>query len=747
MANKYFFIFSLLILSSVVFSNLDTNNVDFNSEATLDLNPFLVEKAQYLFQIHYNISPSNGKMSEVLLNISIPSNSNILFASSNYTIFKDEDGNTFLSVFYPQETKSFEFFANLSLETSAQHLYSLEQNNINQESLPTKYFKPNQDKNITDLAINITKNYSTDFEKIAALALFTHNLINYDISAVNQNYSVQEILKIKKGVCRDYSLLFATLASSLGYKTRFVHGYAYNSLTKTWLGHVWVEVYLGKWIAVDPTWLEVGFLDATHITRLISYTVDDNNLLSLKAFVPKGASLDISSAFESLDPIAKPSKTIVPLSINLSKRNFIKNVIFSNEVISPNDDFYIIVNLSSPKEFFVSDLSMDSCLADSKQPFFISSDNKKTLILQPNINLYIFSKFSLNKNAAKLEPNIKTIFTCPISISLNNLNDEIVKDITMKSYYEELPKLNAFVLKSVVGLGEEESVIVQKNDKLRKIFLLTKNTFLTNNSENPIFVFFPYTEGKNSVLVFSDGYYQAKELEFFSLPLENLSINISFSSTMLESRPEKITFFIPQKIFEKSKKKLYLVWQAASEFKQIQIYSQNISIDFVPQETGYYSFFYYIKDEDNNLLFSNYSYILVLKKPSLSIENYSIKKEENLYLVEFKLKKEGNFSSLYANLKGKNNQTYKIDSDKFVFRVIDLPSNIEFVFLDTFNNTYFLNFSFSNSSLPVVNKKEELSLFKSNFIFENLLYFIFVALIILLTIVLYIKLYKKPKTL
>jgi hypothetical protein len=58
-----------------------------------------------------------------------------------------------------------------------------------------------------------------------------------------------EVLQKGRGKCSEYSILFASLARAAGIPTRIVLGELYSS--GTWLGHMWNEVWLGEWTAVD----------------------------------------------------------------------------------------------------------------------------------------------------------------------------------------------------------------------------------------------------------------------------------------------------------------------------------------------------------------------------------------------------------------------------------------------------------------------------------------------------------------
>lgn len=71
-----------------------------------------------------------------------------------------------------------------------------------------------------------------------------------------------ETLATREADCSEFSSLFVAMARSLGLPARMVTGLAYSG--NSFGGHAWVEVWIGKWIELDPTW-GTDFVDATHI--------------------------------------------------------------------------------------------------------------------------------------------------------------------------------------------------------------------------------------------------------------------------------------------------------------------------------------------------------------------------------------------------------------------------------------------------------------------------------------------------
>lgn len=63
--------------------------------------------------------------------------------------------------------------------------------------------------------------------------------------------SARQVLSVRKGDCNEYTALFTALARSLGIPTRMLAGLVYQN--GRFFYHEWPEIYLGRWIGLDPT--------------------------------------------------------------------------------------------------------------------------------------------------------------------------------------------------------------------------------------------------------------------------------------------------------------------------------------------------------------------------------------------------------------------------------------------------------------------------------------------------------------
>ncbi len=71
-----------------------------------------------------------------------------------------------------------------------------------------------------------------------------------------------DVLKSGEGVCRDYAILLAAFARSLGIPAKIAAGLTFTN--GAFYYHSWVECWVGEWVPFDAT-LSTDFVDATHI--------------------------------------------------------------------------------------------------------------------------------------------------------------------------------------------------------------------------------------------------------------------------------------------------------------------------------------------------------------------------------------------------------------------------------------------------------------------------------------------------
>jgi hypothetical protein len=106
----------------------------------------------------------------------------------------------------------------------------------------------------------------SDLATVLAIAHWIHENVEYDknYSQTKQDKKVTQVMQVMRGTCDELSHLFIAMARSVSIPAREVSGLAFTG--ESWGFHSWSEVRLGdRWVPVDATNLQVGFVDATHV--------------------------------------------------------------------------------------------------------------------------------------------------------------------------------------------------------------------------------------------------------------------------------------------------------------------------------------------------------------------------------------------------------------------------------------------------------------------------------------------------
>ena len=112
----------------------------------------------------------------------------------------------------------------------------------------------------------VVKGSKSDLESVLRLAAWIYDTIQYDVhySQSKKDKTAPVVFKKKQGTCDELSHLFIAMVRAAGIPAREVSGLAFNG--KIWGFHSWSEVKLeDRWVSVDATNMQVGFVDATHL--------------------------------------------------------------------------------------------------------------------------------------------------------------------------------------------------------------------------------------------------------------------------------------------------------------------------------------------------------------------------------------------------------------------------------------------------------------------------------------------------
>ncbi len=129
------------------------------------------------------------------------------------------------------------------------------------EALATTPYIQAKNKMIVETAQTVTKNISTDFDKVRELADWVFN--NLEKRPVLGIPDALTTLHTRRGDCNEHAALFGALARSVDIPTRVVAGVTYHE--GFFYYHAWNEVCLGdNWLSLDTTKNQLP-ADLTHI--------------------------------------------------------------------------------------------------------------------------------------------------------------------------------------------------------------------------------------------------------------------------------------------------------------------------------------------------------------------------------------------------------------------------------------------------------------------------------------------------
>ncbi|UCF31245.1 MAG: transglutaminase domain-containing protein [bacterium] len=106
------------------------------------------------------------------------------------------------------------------------------------------------DPRIKELAGEITGELTDPWEKALAIGAWVYGNMG---KSMRECLTAIEALEAGEGECQSHSLLMVALCRVSGIPARFLYGAVYLPDRGAYLFHTWVDVFVGRWMPVDPT--------------------------------------------------------------------------------------------------------------------------------------------------------------------------------------------------------------------------------------------------------------------------------------------------------------------------------------------------------------------------------------------------------------------------------------------------------------------------------------------------------------
>lgn len=232
--------------------------------------------------------------------------------------------------------------------------------------------------------------YEKNLAKAAELSAWVNKYMTYDLTYSGKTPPSDVVFKERRGVCAEYATLLTSLLRASGIPTRYIVGYAYSNVQNKFEGHAWVEVLTNEgWVPFDPTWLQGGYLDASHIKT--GNLLDNNQTETLSYTGGKILWQKDNDVFELLD---------------YKEKDVLKITLSAKQTLASNENGYIKADLTT-NGCGVFDIMTSSCVDKTREKMIdIYDANRSVWFCGSDVVYWFFAQKDLSKK----------YFSCPIVI-------------------------------------------------------------------------------------------------------------------------------------------------------------------------------------------------------------------------------------------------------------------------------------------------------------------------------------------
>ncbi|NOR84669.1 hypothetical protein GQ473_00985 [archaeon] len=431
-----------------------------------------------------------------------------------------------------------------------------------------------EDAKIKALADSIILDSVDDFEKIARLSGWVTENVEYDLAYGTKAYDAKWVYENKIGTCDEFATLYIAMARSLGFPSRYLSGWAYGD--NGWEPHAYAESYIGVWVPVDPTWNEVGHLDAVHL----QFSVQKSNEVANNVRV-SGIKVGTISWVED-------NTELTITDFKEEEKEEIYDMIKSAEILEAGDNAVVILKFT-PDEYKVLRVSLLPCAGQYNLATI--DETVKDVILRPGKETVVYWVVNINQN---LPENYK--FSCPLTLNSRLLTIKTI-DLsvdTIKKTEKTNANVEVDILSPKLTLGNTQTISVRISDATGGDVIytgvVTSNDILeqtTIGNGRMDFTFTPIISGKNKIVVYtSTGF--VKTVEFYVSQVGDVFIdNIEIPETLLVGEKTNATITIKNNRQTSQIVKLTSLIDGEESIETVSVFiTKTVSVPVLFLETG-----------------------------------------------------------------------------------------------------------------------------------------------------------------
>ncbi|MCX8198060.1 MAG: transglutaminase-like domain-containing protein [Candidatus Micrarchaeota archaeon] len=643
------------------------------------LNPRLAHYSSVLIDESGQVSIEGGEIKDLAINLTIPPSRPYQQVQANDKVLSDPLGNSFISIKASNPPNPFYYSRQVLVKSYSRTT----------KSLPERFSPPpdaaaflsqtnrtqSNDRAIQELAFRITENATSQFEKAALLAIFVHNHINYTESLVGKEKDALWVLENRQGVCTEYSTLFVAMARAIGIPARYVTGYVYSDKFEGWMGHAWAEVFLGDWVPVDPTWFEVGSLDALHIET--GRHIEISHEPSLHATVTNP---DAKLSWSSTGRSGAFAKNIKTLEAQASAPISSFDLASVSSRLSPGSSTLVFLTMAG-EDYRAVPVSLASCVGQKVVDIFPREE--QYLILEPGKNATAVWQIVAADN---LDP--RYIYTCALTLNSPYLERRSL-EIKVDSGAPKPGKFSALLQNPVSLPGNPNSVAFSLPPSMagKRAYVVTPegvfSTSIMSNSERIEFALKSIGKIPIYAAVEDSGY---RQLLVQSEP--NISMSISsftLPSYVLLGQPLAGSARISSKSYPANFSLLFLFGGKKTASSGKLDYPQDFEISYLPENEGEYLAKIQLLSPQGEVLDEKSQLVLVFEQPDVSIRDVKLAKDSY-----------GIITTIYFSISGQpvspvislNGIRYRAN-DTLRLRIPEGEYEVELSWSDKAGNSYF----------------------------------------------------------
>jgi len=407
-------------------------------------------------EVQGTVTATGGEINSLHMNVSVPSSTSYQIVEAGEVMTFDSIGNGYLAISSSNPSNPFTYSKRITVQSVARTTPSLPES----YSVPSDYQQyisatdrtQSNDAGMRRLAENITASAETHFEKVALLAIYVNRNMKYQENMVGQEKDALWVKQNMYGVCTEYSTLFSALARSIGIPVRYISGYVYGEKFSNWMGHSWTEAYVGKWVPVDPTWFEVGALDAMHIeeSRSAEFIHPD----AISASVSRSG---VELEWDTGEKSGANAGNIETINVTYNKPSSDFILDSAARDLAPGDTTiaYLAINGTDYRGIPVS---LVGCVGSAS---VLLDESERYLILEPGKT----STLVWQLNASSSLPS-NYIYSCPLTLNSPYLEHRTLT-IWVNPAQQASPTFDASLHESEAPPGQENSVLLRIPRSLR----------------------------------------------------------------------------------------------------------------------------------------------------------------------------------------------------------------------------------------------------------------------------------------